>query len=321
MRNQSTHYYRRTRNAGAFSTFFAAIVLGFGATTAYAQTCPFDDGNSALTREGLVLTRYALGLRGNVLVAGTDFAAVDAPSVEATILCPSCGLDINGNGGFDVVDATIISRKLAGLSGNALTDGLALGSGSRNTPAAVSSFLLAGCGTTGGTVTSITAGTGLSGGTITTTGTIGIAPSGVGTGQIAAGAVTTSKISDGSITLPKLLDGDSSQAGYLLSATGPVATGSLTWVPPPTLSCVNAPTVSETVIAESSGCATSTCPAGTIVVSGGKTGASWTSDAALAYSAQTSNFASGNGWRVCYFNRSATGSTTFYVAARCCKVD
>jgi len=71
-----------------------------------------------------------------------------------------------------VADATIISRKLAGFSGVALTNGLNLGSGSRNTPAAVNSFLLAGCGATGGTVTSITAGTCLTGGAITASGTI-----------------------------------------------------------------------------------------------------------------------------------------------------
>jgi hypothetical protein len=257
-------------------------------------------------------------LRGNVLVAGTDFAAADAPSVEATILCPSCGLDINGNGGFDVVDATIISRKLAGLSGNALTDGLALGSGSRNTPAAVSSFLLAGCGTTGGTVTSIAAGTGLSGGTITTTGTIGIAPSGVGNGQIAPGAVSNSKIADGSITLLKLFDGDSSQAGYLLSATGPVATGSLTWVPPPALSCVAGTSGGNaTVTSGNQGCATSTCPFGYTVTGGGMAGGSTNTTNLFQYL----NFATGNGWQVCIIVGGSGGSTTFSANARCCKVD
>ena len=147
-------------------------LLALTSTAAHSQMCPFDDGNSTLTREGLILTRFALGLTGAALVANTDILAADAPTVEATILCPSCGLDINGNGGFDVVDATIISRKLAGYSGAALTTGLALGAGSRNTPAAVQSFLLAGCGATGGTVTSVTAGTGLTGGAITTAGTI-----------------------------------------------------------------------------------------------------------------------------------------------------
>ena len=151
------------------------VVASFSAlitTQVTAQTCPFDDGNSSIEVEGLILTRYALGLTGAPLVANTGINAVDAPTVEASINCPSCGLNITGNPTMTVADATIISRKLAGFSGSALTDNLNLGSGTRNTPAAVQSFLLAGCGATGGTVTSIIAGSGLTGGTITTSGTI-----------------------------------------------------------------------------------------------------------------------------------------------------
>ena len=149
-----------------------ALVALLISAQANAQTCPFDNGGSTLEVEGLILTRYALGITGAPLVASTNINAVDAPTVEASINCPSCGLNITGNATMTVADATIISRKLAGFSGAALTDNLALGSGTRNTPAAVQSFLLAGCGATGGTVTSITAGSGLTGGTITTSGTI-----------------------------------------------------------------------------------------------------------------------------------------------------
>ncbi|TAG46745.1 MAG: hypothetical protein EAZ30_11930 [Betaproteobacteria bacterium] len=149
-----------------------ALLLAMMVSAAHAQTCPFDDGNSSLAVEGLILTRYALGITGAPLVMSTGINAVDAPTVEAAINCPSCGLNITGNATLTVADATIISRKLAGFSGDALTNGVALGSGTRNTPAAVQSFLLAGCGATGGTVTSITAGTGLTGGTITGSGTI-----------------------------------------------------------------------------------------------------------------------------------------------------
>ena len=150
----------------------AALLGAMLATPTQAQTCPFDDGNSSIEVEGLILTRYALGLTGAPLVANTNINAVDAPTVEATINCPSCGLNITGNPSLTVADATIISRKLAGFSGAALTSNLDLGAGTRNTPAAVQSFLLSGCGATGGTITSITAGTGLTGGTITTSGTI-----------------------------------------------------------------------------------------------------------------------------------------------------
>ena len=160
--------------AKARQMFVCAAVssVALSAVSVAAQTCPFDDGNSTITREGLILTRFALGMTGPALVASTDIVAADAPLVEATILCPSCGLDINGNGAFDTVDATIISRKIAGFTGASLTNGLALGAGSRNTPTAVQSFLLAGCGATGGTVTSVIAGLGLTGGTITASGTI-----------------------------------------------------------------------------------------------------------------------------------------------------
>ncbi len=149
-----------------------ALLAALPTAPIHAQTCPFDNGGSSLEVEGLILTRYALGLSGAPLVASTGINAVDAPTVEASINCTSCGLNITGNLTMTVADATIISRKLAGFSGAALTDNLSLGSGTRNTPAAVQSFLLAGCGATGGTVTSITAGTGVTGGVITASGTI-----------------------------------------------------------------------------------------------------------------------------------------------------
>jgi hypothetical protein len=157
----------------------ASVALTLAAPVAHAQTCPFDNGGSSLENDGLVLTRYALGLRGAPMVANTAFAAGDATTIESNINCPSCGLRVTddkdglNNPIFTVADATIISRKIAGFTGPALTNGIAsLGTGTRNTPAAVQSFLLAGCGATGGTVTNITAGTGLTGGTITNAGVI-----------------------------------------------------------------------------------------------------------------------------------------------------
>ncbi len=168
------HAFRPAHVRIFFSKLIVCICLGAALTvgSAFAQTCPFDDGHSSLEVEGLILTRYALGITGAPLVASTGINAVDAPTVEASINCPSCGLNITGNPSLTVADATIISRKLAGFNGASLTDGVALGSGTRNTPAAVQSFLLSGCGATGGTVTSITAGTGLTGGVITGSGTI-----------------------------------------------------------------------------------------------------------------------------------------------------
>ena len=202
------------------------LITGGYALNVHAQTCPFDDGNSSLAVEGLILTRYALGITGAPLVASTNINSIDAPTVEAAITCPSCGLNITGNATLTVADATIISRKLAGFSGSALTDNLNLGSGIRNTPAAVQSFLLSGCGATGGSITSITAGTGLTGGTITTTGTIAADTTflqrRVAT-PCAAGSFITSIAADGT---PTCATPPSGAGGTVTNvATGPGLTG------------------------------------------------------------------------------------------------
>lgn len=138
----------RTTTVESLKAIAAAFIFCLGAQSALASTCKFDDGYSSIASEGLVLTRYALGLRGAALVAKTPFQSANASTVEATIVCPSCRLDINGNGVFDPVDATIIARRLAGFKGAALTVGLDLGDGVRNTPESIAAFLADGCGPT-----------------------------------------------------------------------------------------------------------------------------------------------------------------------------
>lgn len=109
--------------AAALAASFAAL----SAAPAFAQVCPFDSGGSSLENDGLVLTRYALGLRGAPMLANTSFAAADAATVESNNACPACGLrvtddkDALSNPIFTTADATIISRKIAGFSGAALT--------------------------------------------------------------------------------------------------------------------------------------------------------------------------------------------------------
>jgi trimeric autotransporter adhesin len=114
-------------------------------TAIAAATCPFDNGGSSLAVDGMILARYAQGVTGAPLVANTGIPATSAGTVADSITSEAYDLRITGNAAMTPVDSLIISRKLAGLSGSALTDGLNLGSGSRSTPAAVQSFLLAGC--------------------------------------------------------------------------------------------------------------------------------------------------------------------------------
>jgi hypothetical protein len=110
-------------------------------TQANAATCPFDNGGSDAVNDGVVLTRYALGITGAQLTASTRYASLDPLQVQANIECVGCALDINGDNQVDTVDTTIIARHLAGFQGASLTAGLALGAGTRNTTSTVVSFL------------------------------------------------------------------------------------------------------------------------------------------------------------------------------------
>ena len=110
-----------------------------------AATCPFDNGGSDALNDGVVLTRYALGITGAPLVASTRYATLNPLQVKSNIECVGCALDINGDGQIDSVDTTIIARHLTGFQGASLTAGLALGVGTRSSTAAVTSFLVNGC--------------------------------------------------------------------------------------------------------------------------------------------------------------------------------
>lgn len=113
-----------------------------------AATCPFDRGGSDAVNDGVVLTRYALGITGAPLVASTRYASLDPLQVKNNIECVGCALDMNGDNAIDAVDTTIVARHLAGLKGSALTAGLNLGtppSASRPDTASITSFLANGC--------------------------------------------------------------------------------------------------------------------------------------------------------------------------------
>ena len=131
-----------------FRAIAIAGVLVVSATASLptlASTCPFDNGGSDAINDGVVLTRYALGITGAPLVASTRYASLDPLQVKSNIECVGCALDMNGDGQVDSVDTTIIARHLAGFQGASLTAGLALGAGTRSTAVAVTSFLANGC--------------------------------------------------------------------------------------------------------------------------------------------------------------------------------
>ena len=96
-------------------------------TSSSALTCPFDNGGSDATNDGVVLTGYALGIVGTRLTMSTRCASPDPLQVKNNTECVGCALHMNGDGQIDAVDTTIIARHLAGVTGASLTAALALG--------------------------------------------------------------------------------------------------------------------------------------------------------------------------------------------------
>ncbi|MFN3629630.1 MAG: hypothetical protein ACK4XK_06160 [Casimicrobiaceae bacterium] len=83
---------------------------------AQASACPFNVSGqpaASATVDGVLLHRYALGLRGSALVTG--FPSLDSSAVEATIAAERDRLDINGNGLIDRDDAAAIARYAFGF--------------------------------------------------------------------------------------------------------------------------------------------------------------------------------------------------------------
>ncbi len=121
--------------------------LAFLAADVTHAACDFDvaAGNTVADpmRDGLLLQRYARGLRGAALVAGTSAIAAD---VESRIAARAGLLDINGNGVFDTDDAAVITRNLFGFKNDAwLPDGRAGAYATRTNTAKLKAFVDAGC--------------------------------------------------------------------------------------------------------------------------------------------------------------------------------
>jgi hypothetical protein len=105
------------------------------------------DGNGsadALT-DGLLLVRYAFGLRGDKLV-GDDVVADDstltAQEIEAKITEAQDIADIDGNGTVDPLsDGLLLLRHLFGFSGESLVKGVVHPDGSRQSAEEITSYM------------------------------------------------------------------------------------------------------------------------------------------------------------------------------------
>ncbi len=136
----------------------AIISIGLGAlgtlatvanpVFAQATSCPLNvSGGSAakLSIDGVLLARYAQGMRGAALIANIGPAASLA-TAEATIAANVARLDMDGDGSFGNSDATIISRYLAGYSQAAWATGITFaGNAQRKNGNDLQLFMTAGC--------------------------------------------------------------------------------------------------------------------------------------------------------------------------------
>jgi uncharacterized protein (DUF1800 family) len=134
-----------------FATIATATTL-FTINVASAQStnCPFavaGGANSAAnaTRDGLLMLRYARGLRDDALVAGTGAVAA---TVQGNIVANTKRLDLNGNGLFDVDDAAVAARLLLSFSSGTWLIPANGGAGkfaSRSNAATLKAYVDAGC--------------------------------------------------------------------------------------------------------------------------------------------------------------------------------
>jgi uncharacterized protein (DUF1800 family) len=130
----------------------SALAVFACATLASAQqtACPFNVDNSPTgtgaadaLRDGTVLVRYALNITGTPLVAGTG---LNAATVTSVIQNNVAKLDVNGNGAFDIEDATVIARVLFGFAQGSINNGVSPSEfRTRVTDKAIKTFIDSGC--------------------------------------------------------------------------------------------------------------------------------------------------------------------------------
>jgi chitodextrinase len=120
-----------------------------GSLHAQVSQCPFKidaaTAQSVAQRDGLLFTRYGLGLRGPSLVAGTGFTAAAAPNIESFMQSNFARIDVDGSGTIDSVDGVAISRVLSGYSTAVSSTVVPAPTAVRSSTTAIQQFLDAGC--------------------------------------------------------------------------------------------------------------------------------------------------------------------------------
>jgi hypothetical protein len=103
------------------------------------------NGTADALSDGLLLVRYAFGLRGDKLVGDgvvADDSTLTAQEIEAKITDAQDIADIDGNGSVDPLsDGLLLLRHLFGFSGESLVKGVVHPDGSRQTADEITSYM------------------------------------------------------------------------------------------------------------------------------------------------------------------------------------
>jgi uncharacterized protein (DUF1800 family) len=139
-----------------FRQVFASIglsalgILAAASNPVFAQVaaCPFNVSGvspAKLSVDGVLLARYAQGLRGAALIANIA-PSISLSGAEATIAANVTRLDVDGDASFGNSDAAIIGRYLAGFSQDTWATGITFASNAqRKNGTDLQAFLAAGC--------------------------------------------------------------------------------------------------------------------------------------------------------------------------------
>jgi hypothetical protein len=133
-----------------FSSSSTAASYGFSgadyALPLLAGSLDFDQsGNGDALTDGLLLLRYAFGLRGSMLTAGAVASNSPLTSLEVEEAVANAAVsfaDIDGNGRLDALtDGLILLRYLFGLRGTMLTNGAIATDATRTTPEVIETYV------------------------------------------------------------------------------------------------------------------------------------------------------------------------------------
>jgi Protein of unknown function (DUF1800) len=152
--------FRRIRRELAVCVLVGLTAATIPSAVTYAQiaNCPFNIDNSPtatgaadVLRDALVLARYARGMRGAALVAGTGLNSTTVTqTIQANLPNAQTNtagkLDVDGNGFFDENDAAAITRVLFAFGGNQVLPSGKAGDGATRIDAkAIKTFIDNGC--------------------------------------------------------------------------------------------------------------------------------------------------------------------------------